>query len=177
MRQIQLILFIALFGLGACQADQASKTESPSVSSQSDPLPSAPPPSEPKPLVDSLAKDTTPPVTKAEKPKLSPPQMEFDTLVYDFGTIESGDVVKYEFKFRNLGDRPLEINNIIGSCGCTAASIPFLPFPKGDEGSIQARFDSKGKIGKQENTLTIKSNNGTGDVVLTIKGVVKDKEE
>jgi hypothetical protein len=118
-------------------------------------------------------------ITKVEKPSLSPPEMKFDTMVYDYGTIESGEVINYNFKFVNIGDRPLEINNVIGSCGCTAASFNFLPFPKGDSGVIKARFNSKGKIGKQENTLTIKSNHAGGDQLLIIKGMVKDppKEE
>lgn len=120
--------------------------------------------------VDSNAKEAN----KVEKPSLSPPEMKFEQMLYNYGVIVSGEVITHDFKFVNVGDRPLEINNVIGSCGCTAASFNFLPFPKGDTGVIKARFDSKGKIGKQENTLTVKSNHKDGDIVLKITGVVKD---
>lgn len=124
--------------------------------------------------IDSVEIDSSTKVTKAERPSLSPAEMQFDSLTFDYGIIQSGAVITHDFKFVNIGDRPLEINNVIGSCGCTAASFNFLPFPKGDTGVIKARFDSKGKIGKQENTLTVKSNHKDGDIILKIKGVVKD---
>jgi len=43
------------------------------------------------------------------------PKIEFDTLVYNFGTINQGDVVKHDFVFTNLGKNPLFIRKVKGS--------------------------------------------------------------
>ena len=43
------------------------------------------------------------------------PKISFDTLVYNFGTITQGDVVKHDFVYKNLGKNPLFIRKVKGS--------------------------------------------------------------
>jgi len=44
------------------------------------------------------------------------PKIQFmDTIVYNFGTINQGDVVKHDFVFKNLGKDPLFIRKVKGS--------------------------------------------------------------
>ncbi len=40
------------------------------------------------------------------------PNIEFETLSYDFGTVEQGTVVKYDFVFKNIGKNDLEIRKV-----------------------------------------------------------------
>ncbi|KAB7730973.1 DUF1573 domain-containing protein [Rudanella paleaurantiibacter] len=87
------------------------------------------------------------------------PKMEFaDQGVYDFGTITEGDTVEHNFAFTNTGEFPLIINNITASCGCTTPEWPREPIAPGQKSSIRVRFDSKGKVGAQNKTVTVFAN-------------------
>jgi len=78
--------------------------------------------------------------------------------VYDFGTITEGDTVEHNFAFTNTGEFPLIINNITASCGCTTPEWPRDPIAPGQQSSIKVRFNSKGKMGMQNKTITIFAN-------------------
>ncbi|NOR87672.1 MAG: DUF1573 domain-containing protein, partial [Bacteroidales bacterium] len=39
------------------------------------------------------------------------PSIEFEKLIYDFGTINQGDVITYDFKYKNVGQNDLEIRH------------------------------------------------------------------
>lgn len=98
------------------------------------------------------------------------PEMKFEKEVYDFGTIKQGEVVNYEFKFKNVGKEPLIITQAQGSCGCTVPTWPKEPVKKGETGIIKISFNSAGKMGAQDKTVTITSNAKNNPVVLHIKG-------
>lgn len=127
--------------------------------------------------IDTSEQDTSKPVEKVEKPSIDPPNIQFKTLAYAFDTITAGEVITHPFEFTNIGGKPLEISKVQGSCGCTAASYPFLPFTAGESDSVTARFDSKNKKGPQENTLTVISTAENSPVVLKITGYVKEKAD
>lgn len=101
------------------------------------------------------------------------PEFKFDMEVYDFGTAKQGDVIKYDFTFVNTGKEPLIISNASGSCGCTVPSYPKEPIAKGAKGTIHVEFNSTGKMGMQDKTITIVSNAKGGQKVLHIKGNVE----
>lgn len=124
-------------------------------------------------IPDSTAIDSTPIAQKIERPTRRPPEVTFVTTTHAYDTIDQGDIVEYEFKFTNTGERPLTINDVKGSCGCTIGSYPFLDIAPGEQNVIKARFDSKGKQGPQFTTITVYSNaNPKGDL-LSLKGVVR----
>lgn len=74
------------------------------------------------------------------------------------GTIESGQVLKINYRFRNSGTKPLVIANVQPGCGCTVADYPKAPIAPGGEGEILASFDSKGKEGQQKKNITVYAN-------------------
>jgi len=54
--------------------------------------------------------------TKYTKKQLEEaPIVKFDTLVYDFGSVEQGAKITYDFTFKNLGRNDLEIRRVKGS--------------------------------------------------------------
>ena len=77
---------------------------------------------------------------------------------HDFGVINDGDVVKHDFRFRNVGTQPLLISKVDASCGCTVPSFPKEPVPPGGEGVITAEFNSTNRTGKQSKNLLVFSN-------------------
>jgi len=98
---------------------------------------------------------------------------KFDIETYDFGTIKQGDKVTYDFNFVNVGKEPLIISEAHGSCGCTVPQWPKEPVAKGGKGSIHVEFNSTGKMGLQDKTVTISSNAKGGQKVLHLKGNVE----
>ena len=100
-------------------------------------------------------------------------EMKFDVETYDFGTIKQGDKVTYDFSFTNTGKEPLLITNAQGSCGCTVPQWPKEPIAKTSKGTIHVEFNSAGKMGMQDKTVTISSNAKNAQVVLHLKGNVE----
>lgn len=93
--------------------------------------------------------------------------------VHDFGFIEMGEVVDHTFKFVNKGNKEVNISNASASCGCTTPVFPFLPIKPGETGAISVRFNSKGRLGGQEATVTVYSDTDDSPQELIIKGVVR----
>jgi len=101
------------------------------------------------------------------------PVMKFDKEEYSFGTIKQGDKVEYAFEFVNTGKEPLIITEAHGSCGCTVPEWPKQPLKKGEKGTIKVTFNSAGKVGMQDKTITITSNASDSPKILHIKGNVE----
>jgi hypothetical protein len=105
------------------------------------------------------------------------PDFKFDAEEYNFGTIKQGDVVNYEFTFTNTGNKPLIITEAHGSCGCTVPVYPKEPIKKGEKKTIKVTFNSAGKMGMQDKTVTLTSNAKTETKVLHIKGNVEKADD
>ncbi len=99
--------------------------------------------------------------------------MKFDKDEYNFGAIKQGEKVEYAFEFVNSGKEPLIITEAHGSCGCTVPEWPKEPLKKGEKGVIKVTFNSAGKMGIQDKTVTITSNAADSPKVLHIKGNVE----
>jgi hypothetical protein len=76
----------------------------------------------------------------------------------DFGKIEEGQMLEVSFRFRNTGNKPLVIERVQPSCGCTVAEQPKEPVPPGAEGQIKATFNSQGKSGINHKSLNVFAN-------------------
>lgn len=100
------------------------------------------------------------------------PFFEFVEEVVDFGTITQGEVVSTNFKFKNVGKSDLIISSAQGSCGCTVPEWPKEPIKPGEEGKIAVTFNSTGKQGKQNKTITLVANTIPNTKVIALKGDV-----
>lgn len=105
------------------------------------------------------------------------PEMTFTEEEFNFGTIKQNDMVNHEFVFTNTGKEPLIITEAHGSCGCTVPQWPKEPIKKGEKGVIKVSFNSSGKMGMQDKTVSITSNAKSSPKVLHIKGTILSKEE
>jgi len=88
------------------------------------------------------------------------PVFEFADVndTYDFGTVTDGDVVVYEYKFKNTGDQPLMIYNAEAGCNCTSATWSKTPVMPGQSGAVKVTYKSEGNVGKVNKQVYIKSN-------------------
>jgi len=111
--------------------------------------------------------------TKTSATAKTGPAVKFEKLEYNYGTIKQGDKVEYAFEFTSTGTEPLIISQAQGSCGCTVPEWPKHPMKKGESGTIKVTFDSAGKMGMQDKTITITTNAADSPVVLHIKGNIE----
>ncbi len=86
------------------------------------------------------------------------PNITFAHTEYNFGSINQGEKVEYIFTFTNTGKDVLVIESARPTCGCTAAILSSKEIAPGEEGKIQATFNSKNFLGRVSKTIFVKSN-------------------
>ena len=103
--------------------------------------------------------------------------MQFTSDTHDFGKVAEGTMATYEFKFKNTGNQPVVIANVQASCGCTTPDWTKTPVLPGKMGVIRAMYNSAGRPGVFNKTVTVTSNAAEPNKTLTIKGSVLTKDE
>lgn len=103
------------------------------------------------------------------------PIIQFESTDHDFGKINEGDKVEHIYKFTNTGKADLVITSAKPSCGCTVPSFTQTPVKPGETGEIKAIFDSSGKPGMQQKTITVTLNTEKGTEMLNFKADVTPK--
>ena len=119
----------------------------------------------------------TVPAAVEEKPAGPLPVLEFSTTDHDFGTLAEGQKVSYTYTVKNTGQAPLIIQNAQPSCGCTVPEWTKTPIPVGGSGFVKAEFDTKGKSGIQNKTITVTSNAWPKATTLKFKAMVTPKPD
>ncbi len=100
-------------------------------------------------------------------------QMKFTSTDYDFGQIKEVDgIVTHVFEFKNISDKPLVINFVSSSCGCTTPEYDKKPVMPGGSGKIKVAYDPAGRPGVFNKEIIIVSNNRQTEDILTIQGNV-----
>ncbi|HRH67171.1 MAG TPA: DUF1573 domain-containing protein [Bacteroidia bacterium] len=100
------------------------------------------------------------------------PAYQFADTIHDFGRIVQGEKVSFAFRFTNSGNGDLIIRAAQGSCGCTVPEWPKEPVKPGEGGIINVTFNSEGKEGLQNKTITLIANTIPNTYVLTVTGEV-----
>ncbi len=114
-------------------------------------------------LPTSILKDTT--------------TIQFDVEKFDFGTIAEGEKVSHVFHVKNTGDKNLIIANAFGSCGCTVPEYPKEPIAPGATGDINVTFNSTGKEGDQNKSVTLQVNTAKHNEMIYMVGKVLPGEK
>lgn len=103
------------------------------------------------------------------------PVLKFKTTKYDFRTVVQGTIITYEFQFTNTGKTPLVLQEMYTNTGAAVAEYPKEPIAPGKSGVIKYTFNTAGKMGPQNKSLVVNSNNRDGTIVLYITGKVEAK--
>jgi len=86
------------------------------------------------------------------------PVVNYDAETFDFGDIKPGSKVEHTFMLKNIGKRDLIIRDVKSSCGCTAVSPSKNMVAAGESVPLKVAFDSTGKSGRQNKTITVITN-------------------
>lgn len=142
-----LLILLAFLVLGACQnnTSKSGKTTKNSIEK-------------------TLSQDTA-------KAKL--PVMTFTETVHNFGNMVQGEIVKYNFHFKNTGDADLVISKVRSTCGCTVGAYPHQPVKPGGEGNLKVTFNSSYKLGYQNKGIMIFANTQPKRTLISIRAQVK----
>ena len=102
------------------------------------------------------------------------PEITFEKVVHDYGTIYQGSNGTCELKFSNTGKEPLILSKPRSSCGCTVPTWPKQPILPGNNDVIKITYNTR-RVGIINKSVTIYSNAKNKSVVLKIKGKVAAK--
>lgn|SRR5688572_21062982 len=92
-------------------------------------------------------------------PKVNPPVITFAKEKIEFGEVKQGPQVNGEFEFTNTGSSVLIIKKITPACGCTGVvADEKKEFQPGETGKIKFSFNTEGRTGVNEKTITVESN-------------------
>ena len=104
-----------------------------------------------------------------EEAKANMTTMRFNLLSHEFGTVKEDTKNLYNFIVTNTGKKPLFIQDVKASCGCTTPKKPEKAIAPGKSDVIAVEFHPKvGQLGRQDKTVTVMANTNPGMVVLKI---------
>lgn len=101
------------------------------------------------------------------------PEIQFENEELNFGQVSQGEKIDLEINFSNIGSSPLLITSVLPSCGCTLINDwPQDPIGKNEAEKINIQFNSEGKVGVQDKTVTIITNADPQTYIIHLKGEV-----
>lgn len=100
--------------------------------------------------------------------------LQFDDTLHDFGTMKEGEMAEFEFTYTNTGKKAIIINEAKGSCGCTVPEYNSSPLQPDEKSKMKVTFNSQGKHGFNEKTVTITTNGNPSTYVLKILATVNN---
>lgn len=107
-----------------------------------------------------------------EKAKVT--SLKFDKVFHDFGDIKPDSQNNCRFEVFNTGDKPLIIEKVEASCGCTTPHKPEKPIPPGESDFIEVGFHpNPGQVNEITKTVTVNANTIEKTHELKIRSFVK----
>lgn len=99
--------------------------------------------------------------------------LEYDKLMHDFGEVKAGSTNTCQFIVTNTGDKPLIIEKVSASCGCTTPKKPEKPIAPGKSDIIEVAFKpNPGQENEIQKTVTVEANTIPHETKIEIKAFV-----
>ncbi|MEQ9219011.1 MAG: DUF1573 domain-containing protein [Cyclobacteriaceae bacterium] len=108
----------------------------------------------------------------ADAETVTGPKISFAKSKYDFGEVNQGEKVQYDFLYVNTGSGHLVISDVKTTCGCTAPNWSREALAPGDTATLKVVFSSVGKRGMQNKVITVYSNAVNNPERVTLTGNV-----
>lgn len=102
------------------------------------------------------------------------PEAYCESVVFDFGSAKSGDVVKHLFRLENRGKRDLDIRRIRTDCGCATAELSRNIVPPGESVDVAVELSLLGLAGDVQKRMVIDTNDiHRPYTILVMRGTVE----
>lgn len=101
-------------------------------------------------------------VLAQEAPK---PALSFNKVHHAFGRIPADRKVAFRFKATNGGQAPLQIKQVVPSCGCTYTMMGQWHLKPGESTELEATFDPKGMRGLVRKSMQVVSDDPVNPVI------------
>jgi len=102
-------------------------------------------------------------------------KLEISELLFDFGKIPQGKPVHHVFFVKNLSDKPLSIDNVLASCGCTTPEWSRDSIAPGAKTEIKVGYNAA-SIGNFEKTINVQFGKSESETI-SIRGFVWENPE
>ena len=104
--------------------------------------------------------------------KASLTMAELDISQLDFGNLSVGVSQQRILELKNTGSKPLIVQDVVVSCGCTKVNYPKAPIMPGEAGNVVVTYDSDKKGGFHK-TVTLYCNAEQSPLKISISGIVE----
>ena len=96
--------------------------------------------------------------------------LQFKEVEYNFGSVPQGKPVYHYFEIKNTGSKPITLNDVHASCGCTTPEWSKDPIAPGTTAKIKVGFNAASE-GAFEKFISIQYNESIQKQII-IKGNV-----
>lgn len=111
---------------------------------------------------------------ESSAPGTAAPAAQAVDPIYNFGRAPGGPPIEHVFTLRNAGQAPLEIKNVVTSCGCTAAKPSRNLLAPGEIATVAASVDTRYEQGHSLSVITVATNDPRNPAIqFKIEGVIK----
>ena len=124
----------------------------------------------------SFAQTPAPAAVAVPASPQTPSQMKWEKEMHEFGTIEQGKPVSYEFTFTNSTNKDVTLKDVKASCGCTATNYTKTAIKPGEKGTVTATYNAAAGGAFHKTVTVTTSEENTIPKTITIKGTVKVNE-
>ena len=169
MKRLTIFILLLLFISACSNQDNTSKTEEPQSIIATDETV--------RELRQSLSDVEEEEQRERQEQLANMTTMSFDKMSHDYGKVPADSDNKTIFRVTNTGKKPLVIEKVSASCGCTTPSKPDKPIPPGKSDEIVVVFHPKEtQLGQQNKTVTVIANTDPKMEVLSISAMVEKKK-
>ncbi len=106
---------------------------------------------------------------------LSSTTVDVPIIEHDFGIAEEGEIVEFNYSFKNTGTNPLIVSNVTASCGCTIPEKPEAPVKPGETNYIKVKFNTTNRSGATRKTIFVTANTKPEFPQLILMGTINKK--
>lgn len=86
------------------------------------------------------------------------PRIRVEPSSFDFGRVKQQRTLRKEFRLLNLGERNLVIEQISGSCACSAAALDVTSLTPGGSTPLRVSLETRDSSGEIEHQVLVRSN-------------------
>jgi hypothetical protein len=89
-------------------------------------------------------------------------QLTWDKTEQTFDATPEDGAVVAKYKFTNTGSKPIKIQSVLTSCGCTTAALAKTDYAPGESGEIETKFTFSGRTGREYKRIMVSTSAAPG---------------